>query len=91
MLLTAVTGFCTTDPPGNGRVLPYAETVPYLFLLGGAYFALAAVTIGSVAALLVHQAKMEWFHKVRHTSRPLFHPLFPWRHVPFFEKADWGY
>ena len=63
-----MSGFCTSDPPNNGRILPYTDPGPYCTLLVSAALALVTLIAGSFAAIVVNQAKIKWFHNVRHPS-----------------------
>lgn len=68
LLLSAMTGFCTTDPPGNGRILPYTKTGPYIVLLVSISLSLGGLIVGSAAAFVIHKSKDEWFREVRRSS-----------------------
>jgi len=64
-----MTGFCTTEPPGNGRILPYTKTGPYIVLLVSICLSLGGLIVGSAAAFVIHKSKDEWFRETMMGSR----------------------
>ena len=60
--------FCTTDPPGNSRILPYTQTGAYIVLLVSIGFSIGGLIVGSAAVFVIHKSTAEWFRKVRHLS-----------------------
>ena len=83
---------CTTDPPGDGKTLPYTKVGPYCVLLSSIALSLGGLIVGSAASFVIPKAKVKWFHKVRCPSVlncqyaipcAVFHLLSPqWRLSP---------
>ncbi|KAF9778707.1 hypothetical protein BJ322DRAFT_484964 [Thelephora terrestris] len=63
LLLSAMVGFCTTDPPGGARILPYTNTGPYCVLLTSIGLSLGGLIVGSATAFVIHKSRAEWFRE----------------------------
>jgi hypothetical protein len=63
LLLTAMTAFCTTEPPGNS-ILPYTKTGPYVVFLVSIGLSLGGLIVGSASVFAIHKAHVRWFNEV---------------------------
>ena len=68
LLLAAETAFCTTDPPADGRFLPYTKGVAYCFIIGSTLGTLLCIWVGSITVFVLHEIKPRWFREVRFFS-----------------------
>ena len=78
---------CTTDPPSDGRFLPYTNAIPYFFILIAVISGFLSVMVGSSIVFILYETEAEWFREVR---IPRFIPK--WMHdvLPTIWEADEG-
>ena len=63
-----MTTFCTTEPPVNGRLVPYTKEGPFCALMTSVALSLGGLVVGSTAAFMIHKAHLQWFNEVRYPS-----------------------